>query len=143
MENVVNVHVKPALKFADISKHMDFNGGKPRDNWYYSNVRIKCNSKVGGKDFVSPVFIIYSYIRDEGVRVWGLSSPTLDHSRFYKDFSTALKWANILYDDVDLGDDYDVQRSFKVKWYSNNGTKKCPVFEEHVETKFYYANPAY
>lgn len=132
---------KPILKFADVSMDLFYKGFDIYEPQYKSNVEVKVISKCNGKEYYLPAFTIYSYKQDSGVWVWGLTSPFLDNPRFYKDFETAHKWAHILYDQIESLGDYVVYRSAKIKWYSNSGTKKCPIWDEHCEYSFFYENP--
>ena len=133
----------PNLKFADTTLEYFYQGMDRKDPWYKSNIWIKCRSKFGEEDYFSPLFIIYSYIQDCGVRVWGLSSPKFENPKFYNDYETAFKWAHKFFDSMEITEDFEVHKSYPIKWYTNHGTRKCPVWEEHRKTAFFFDNPAY
>ena len=141
----MEINNRPELKFADVSKNgMLYGCGYcPKDDTFFSNVWLKLVSKYTGKEYMQALFCIYSYTVKGGVRIWGLSSPKFGKPRFYKDYETALKWAGILYDQMEIAEEYDVRRTFKVCWSKNIGGKKAPVWEDHEETAFYYKNPAF
>jgi len=140
--NKMEMLTKPVIKFADVTYNLHM-PGEPICETYVSNIKVKIPSTRKPSAFTyAPLFSIYAVNRYYGkVLVWGLTSPLLEKNRFYGNYEMALKWANILYADMDIGDDYEVQRMTKITRYKRRGTVKCPNWEEITETRFYYLDP--